>query len=56
MGEILVQRPIERKTISLPSKMSKEDLAYMTYVAQEHFDNIMTVLKKMPTEMLLVIR
>ncbi|CAD5115548.1 DgyrCDS4513 [Dimorphilus gyrociliatus] len=56
MAEILVQRPIKRSTISLPSKMTEEDLAYMTNVAQQHFDNIMNVLKKMPTAMLLLIR
>ena len=54
--EILVQRPIGRKTVHLPSRMTAEDLAYMRVMAQQNFDKIMAVLKDMPRPMLLYIR
>lgn len=54
--EILVQRPIKRHTVYLPSRMSESDLAYMRKMAQDHFDQIMKVLKDMPRCLLLVIR
>ncbi|KAK7115005.1 uncharacterized aarF domain-containing protein kinase 5-like isoform X2 [Littorina saxatilis] len=54
--EILVQRPIQRQTLHLPSKMTDEDLAHMRTMAQEHFDKIMAVLKDMPRPLILVIR
>jgi len=54
--EILVQRPVARSTIYLPSRMTAEDLEYMRVMAQQHFDKIMAVLKDMPRPMLLIIR
>ncbi|XP_025114972.1 uncharacterized aarF domain-containing protein kinase 5-like isoform X2 [Pomacea canaliculata] len=54
--EILVQRPIKRHTVYLPSRMTESDLAYMRKMAQDHFDQIMKVLKDMPRCLLLVIR
>jgi len=54
--EILVQRPVARSTIYLPSQMTAEDLEYMRVMAQQHFDKIMAVLKDMPRPMLLIIR
>ena len=54
--EILVQRPIQRQTLHLPSRMTAEDLTHMRVMAQQHFDQIMAVLKDMPRCLLLVIR
>lgn len=54
--EILVQRPILRNSIHLPSHMTKFDLDYMRAMAQQHFDVIMQVIKDMPRPMLLVLR
>jgi hypothetical protein len=54
--EILVQRPIGRPTMHLPSRMTDADLAYMAHMAQQRFDQIMDVLKHMPTPLLLIIR
>ena len=54
--EILVQRPISRSGLRLPSRMSADDINYMKNMAQNHFDQIMEVLKDMPRPMLLLIR
>jgi len=54
--EILVQRPVARSTIHLPSRLTAADLEYMRVMAQQHFDKIMSVLKQMPRPMLLIIR
>ena len=54
--ECLVQRPIERPTLHLPSRMTEEDLKYMTILARNHFDKIMAVLKASPRQILLLIR
>lgn len=40
----------------LPNKMTDEDLEHMKYMAQQHFDKIMKVLREMPRPMLLIIR
>lgn len=56
LGEIIVQRPIQRETLHLPNKMSDEDLEYIRLRAQQHFDSIMIVLKEMPRSLLLIIR
>ena len=55
-SEILVQRPVRRRTFHLPSKMTEADIAYMRERAHKHFDQIMNVLKDMPRPMLLIIR
>lgn len=54
--EILLQRPVMRTTVHLPSQMTAKDLEYMRVMAQQHFDKIMAVLKEMPRPMLLIIR
>ncbi|XP_064598910.1 uncharacterized aarF domain-containing protein kinase 5-like isoform X2 [Liolophura sinensis] len=54
--EILVQRPIARETTQLPSYLTVADLEHMREMAQNHFDRIMAVLKKMPRTMILLIR
>ncbi|KAJ4449805.1 hypothetical protein ANN_01211 [Periplaneta americana] len=53
--EILTQRPLHT-TMKLTTKLSEEDLKYMTEVAQQRFDKIMSALRAMPRTMLLVIR
>lgn len=53
--EILTQRPLEAG-MKLSTKLSEEDLKYMTEMARERFDIIMAALRAMPRSMLLVIR
>ncbi|KAH9491642.1 putative aarF domain-containing protein kinase 5 [Bulinus truncatus] len=54
--EILVQHPIKRNTLYLPTAMTSVDMEYMQEMAQKHFDQIMEVLREMPSNLLLVIR
>ncbi|XP_055892324.1 uncharacterized aarF domain-containing protein kinase 5-like isoform X3 [Biomphalaria glabrata] len=54
--EILVQRPIKRRTVFLPTAMTSSDIEYMQEMASKHFDKIMVVLREMPSNLLLVIR
>ena len=54
--EIIVQRPITRMSMHLPSKMTEKDIEHMKVQAKEHFDKIMVVLKEMPKPLLLMIR
>jgi aarF domain-containing kinase len=53
--EILTQRPLEAG-VKLRTKLSEEDLKYMTEMARERFDKIMEALRAMPRSMILVIR
>ncbi|XP_074644824.1 putative aarF domain-containing protein kinase 5 isoform X2 [Tubulanus polymorphus] len=55
-AEVIVQRPIKRDTLRLPSQMTDEDLKYMRTAVQHHFDEIVVVLRDMPKPMLLFIR
>ncbi|KAI0217908.1 putative aarF domain-containing protein kinase 5 [Lamellibrachia satsuma] len=55
-SEILVQRPLARDTLHLPSQLTEKDFEYMTKKAKHHFDEIMAVLRTMPQAMLLIIR
>ncbi|GFS90385.1 uncharacterized aarF domain-containing protein kinase 5 [Nephila pilipes] len=54
--EILMQRPLDRKHIRIPNRLSNKDAAYMKEMAKEHFDGIMTVIRSLPLPMLLVFR
>ncbi|XP_052819370.1 uncharacterized aarF domain-containing protein kinase 5-like isoform X3 [Mya arenaria] len=54
--EILVQRPLKRSTLYLSSKLTEEDIKQLKKRAAEHFDEIVSVLKDMPRQMLLIIR
>jgi aarF domain-containing kinase len=42
--------------MKLRTKLSEEDLAYMTEMARQRFDKVMEALRAMPRSMLLVIR
>ncbi|XP_060065655.1 uncharacterized aarF domain-containing protein kinase 5-like isoform X2 [Ylistrum balloti] len=55
-GEILLQRPVLRRSFHLPNRMTDKDLEHMRIMAQKHFDKIMAVLKDMPRTMLLLVR
>ncbi|XP_069113609.1 uncharacterized aarF domain-containing protein kinase 5-like isoform X2 [Argopecten irradians] len=55
-GEILLQRPVSRKSLHIPNRMTDKDLEHMRIMAQKHFDKIMVVLKDMPRTMLLLVR
>ncbi|CAL1268066.1 unnamed protein product [Larinioides sclopetarius] len=54
--EILMQRPLDRKQVHIPNRLSNKDAAYMKQMAKDHFDNIMTVIRSLPLPMLLVFR
>jgi aarF domain-containing kinase len=53
--EILTQRPLD-VGMKFRTKLSEEDLKYMTEMARERFDKVMEALRAMPRSMLLVIR
>uniref|UniRef100_A0A182JX21 ABC1 atypical kinase-like domain-containing protein n=1 Tax=Anopheles christyi TaxID=43041 RepID=A0A182JX21_9DIPT len=57
-AEILLQRPLELKGRSntFSTRLTEQDLAYMTRQAKEHFDRIMGTLRAMPRNLILVIR
>uniref|UniRef100_A0AAG5D8F7 ABC1 atypical kinase-like domain-containing protein n=1 Tax=Anopheles atroparvus TaxID=41427 RepID=A0AAG5D8F7_ANOAO len=54
-AEILLQRPLELKGPA-KTRLTEQDLAYMTKQAKEHFDRIMNTLRSMPRNLILVIR
>ncbi|XP_037831539.1 uncharacterized aarF domain-containing protein kinase 5 isoform X3 [Kryptolebias marmoratus] len=54
--EMLLQRPINMRTVGLSNILSREETAYMREMAMERFGSIMQVLKSMPRPMLLVFR
>ncbi|KFB44989.1 AGAP006050-PA-like protein [Anopheles sinensis] len=54
-AEILLQRPLQLKGPA-KTRLTEQDLAYMTKQAKEHFDRIMTTLRCMPRNLILVIR
>ncbi|KAG8191476.1 hypothetical protein JTE90_020725 [Oedothorax gibbosus] len=54
--EILMQRPLNRRQMRIPNRLTDADAAYMKKMANEHFDNIMTVIRSLPLPMLLVFR
>ncbi|GBN79539.1 putative aarF domain-containing protein kinase 5, partial [Araneus ventricosus] len=51
-----MQRPLDRKQIRIPNRLSNKDAAYMKQMAKDHFDSIMTVIRSLPLPMLLVFR
>lgn len=53
--EILLQRPLSL-TGTLSNALTREETQYMQDMAQEHFDDIMRVLRALPRPMLLVFR
>lgn len=55
-AEILLQRPLELKGPKLTTRLSDEDLAYMTRQAKEHFDKVMQTLRSMPRNLIFVLR
>ncbi|KAJ9579951.1 hypothetical protein L9F63_004424, partial [Diploptera punctata] len=56
LAEILTQRPFTGKEIKLKIKLTEQDMKYMTAVARNKFDKIMSALKAMPRTLLLVTR
>ena len=56
-SQILLQRMINAsKGITFKAKISQEDIRELTAMAKDHFDKVMTILKSMPSTMLLVFR
>lgn len=57
LAEILLQRPIDLRSPQLgSSRLTDNDIAYFQQAAKKHFDIVLDTLKKMPRNMLLVIR
>uniref|UniRef100_A0A3B5L2H9 AarF domain containing kinase 5 n=1 Tax=Xiphophorus couchianus TaxID=32473 RepID=A0A3B5L2H9_9TELE len=54
--EMLLQRPINMRTLALSNILNREETAYMRQMAVNRFESIMQVLKSMPRPMLLVFR
>ncbi|KAI4905427.1 hypothetical protein NFI96_026317, partial [Prochilodus magdalenae] len=54
--EMLLQRPISMRELTLGNILSREETSYMRNMAVNHFDSIMQVLKSLPRPMLLVFR
>uniref|UniRef100_A0AAR2IM37 ABC1 atypical kinase-like domain-containing protein n=1 Tax=Pygocentrus nattereri TaxID=42514 RepID=A0AAR2IM37_PYGNA len=54
--EMLLQRPISMRELTLGNILSREETSYMRDMAVHHFDSIMQVLKSLPRPMLLVFR
>ncbi|XP_077982398.1 putative aarF domain-containing protein kinase 5 [Glandiceps talaboti] len=58
-AEMLMQRPLNlkaRRGMHIRTKLSKEQMKYMQKMAQQHFDQIMKILKELPRPMILVFR
>ncbi|XP_065086804.1 uncharacterized aarF domain-containing protein kinase 5 [Ochlerotatus camptorhynchus] len=55
-AEILLQRPLELKGSKLTTRLSEDDLDYMTRQAKEHFDKVMQTLRSMPRNLIFVLR
>ncbi|XP_045417146.1 uncharacterized aarF domain-containing protein kinase 5 isoform X2 [Lemur catta] len=55
-SEMLMQRPVRLGQLWGSHLLSREEVAYMQDMAQEHFEGIMAVLKALPRSMLLVLR
>lgn len=53
--EILTQRPLDAG-MKFRTKLSEEDLRYMTEMTRHKFDKVMEALRAMPRTMLLIIR
>lgn len=56
LAEILTQAPLRSRNFRLKTKLTDEDLKYMTEFARKRFDKIMRTLKDMPRSLLLVVR
>lgn len=57
LAEILLQRPIDLRGPRLGSnRLTETEIAYFQQEAKKHFDVVLDTLKKMPRDMLLIIR
>lgn len=56
LAEILTQRPVKVSDFKLTTRITEEQMAYMTEAARRRFGEIMDVLKIMPRSLLLVVR
>lgn len=55
-AEILMQRPLEMRGSRFSTKLTDEEIAYMTQVAKQRFDVVMNTLKEMPRNLIFVVR
>lgn len=55
-AEVLLQRPLEPKGVRFSTKLTDEDLAYLTRMAKERFDIVISTLQAMPRNMIFVVR
>ncbi|XP_067015798.2 uncharacterized aarF domain-containing protein kinase 5 isoform X2 [Anabrus simplex] len=56
LAEILTQRPFRDSNFVLKTKLTEQDMEYMTQVARQRFDTIMDALRAMPRCLILVVR
>ncbi|KAK9692812.1 Ankyrin repeats (3 copies) [Popillia japonica] len=56
LAEILTQRPVRMQGFKLTSRITEEQMQYMTEAARDRFEKTMHVLKIMPRSLLLVVR
>lgn len=56
--EILLQRPFRWDSLGFlfSARMNREELEYMTAQAEHHFDQVMNVLRQMPSSLMIVFR
>ncbi|XP_064466978.1 uncharacterized aarF domain-containing protein kinase 5-like isoform X1 [Ornithodoros turicata] len=54
--EILMQRPLQRRTLRIRNRLSSEEIAYMSTMVRQHFDDVMECIRSLPRPMLLVFR
>ncbi|XP_054981838.1 uncharacterized aarF domain-containing protein kinase 5 isoform X2 [Sorex araneus] len=55
-SEVLMQRPVRLGQLWRSHLLSHREAAYMKEMARDHFEDIMSVLKALPRQMLLVLR
>ncbi|XP_075223722.1 putative aarF domain-containing protein kinase 5 isoform X2 [Lycorma delicatula] len=56
MAELLTQSPLRSNCWQLNVKLTREELMYLSKAAENHFDHVTSVLKRMPTYLIFVIR
>lgn len=55
-AEILTQVPLQRQDFKLGTTLTEEDIEFMVQFARTRFDKVMSVLKSMPSTLILILR
>eukprot|EP01135_Chromosphaera_perkinsii_P004137 Nk52_evm44s270 gene=Nk52_evmTU44s270 len=56
LAGMILQRPYHGASIGLGGHLTKDDVALMKKIAQEHMDQIVVVLRQLPPQLLLIMR